>query len=321
MRFTRARAAFTLHLLIVLIAVRPSLAAQPPCQAVHTIAAADTLASISLFYFADSGFAMAILKATNARAGTAPFTRIGAPAPLPLSRALCIPTLQEAERLRTLYDAYTRAVLDTMTPHPSDVSTTLDTIDPRAPAHVVSWFGSYELPAYQPEGRWTTTAPKDMWVTVTPYLKTFCQNFVNTHGSDSGALTLRLEQLIGLPPGAGQTHVMELTVKDPGNTAHIFRPCATSPATNVPTCAAGSPPASDAKHAAWIYRQYFNAFAMPTPDLYPWTALGYTFDWAARDTPPGAGSFVRFGGSEFVIPKGAPIEITGVSETMVYCRP
>lgn len=326
MQFIRGRAgrlvqATAFVFLFFLSGARIASAALAPCQAAHAISPADTLSSISQFYFGDGRFADAILQATNARAGEQAFKRIGSPDVLPAGRQLCIPGLQEGDRRRLLYESYLRAVQQTVTPHVSDVSHSLVTIDPRMPAKTVTWFGSYELPAYRPNGNWTTTAPKDIWITVAPYVKDFCQNFVRSHGADLDALTLRLEQLIGLPPGAGQTHFMEIAVKDPGSTAHLFRPCATSRATNVDTCAVGGPPATDPKHAAWIYRQYFNAFARPTPDLYPWTALGYTFDWAVREEPPGAGSFVRFGGSEFVIPKGAPIEIQSVADTITYCKP
>jgi hypothetical protein len=306
--------------LIFSFASLSSAAALPPCRATHTIASADSLAGISRSYFGDDRFAYAILQATNARSGETPFKFIGTPDALPVGGQLCVPNLEEGDRRRLLYESYQKAVQETVTPHPSDVSGSLVKVDPNTPLRAITWIGSYELSAYKPNGNWTTTAPKDIWITAAPYTKNFCQDFVKGHGADADTLTLRLEQLLGLPPGAGKSQFMEITVKDPGNANNLFRPCAASPATNAATCPAGAPPSSNAKHAAWIYQQYYNSFSQATPNLYPWTSLGYTFDWAVRDEQPGKGSFVRFGGSEFVIPKGAPIEIQGVTDTLAYCK-
>src|SRR5437763_8135108 len=62
-----------LVLFALVFSVRIATAAQPPCQAVHTIAPADSLASVSQFYFGDGRFAAAILHATNVRAGEQTF--------------------------------------------------------------------------------------------------------------------------------------------------------------------------------------------------------------------------------------------------------
>ena len=45
---------------------------------------------------------------------------------------------------------------------------------------------------------------------------------------------------------------------------------------------------------------------------YPLTRLGYTYDWGSLDTEAGA--------SEFVIRKGAEVEIKSVTETIEYVR-
>src|SRR5439155_20297189 len=92
--------------LFFLSSARIASAALAPCQAVHTIASADTLFSISQFYFGDGRFAYAILQATNARAGQQTFKRIGSPDRLPIGGQLCVPTLQEGDRRRLLYASY-----------------------------------------------------------------------------------------------------------------------------------------------------------------------------------------------------------------------
>jgi len=46
---------------------------------------------------------------------------------------------------------------------------------------------------------------------------------------------------------------------------------------------------------------------------YPWTRLGYTYDWGNPDSEVGL--------SEFVITAGATIKIENVYETAAYCTP
>jgi hypothetical protein len=45
---------------------------------------------------------------------------------------------------------------------------------------------------------------------------------------------------------------------------------------------------------------------------YPWTALGYTYDWAP--SAPG-----HVGDSEFVAPQGTPVTVRAVVPTAEYC--
>jgi hypothetical protein len=290
-----------------------ALLALPSCQVVHTVAPADTLSGLAQFYFADASYGRAILLATNARSGEPGFQRIGDPNSVTVGSQVCIPELPEADRRRLRYQAYERAVRETALPQPSQISHSLVSVNPKAPVHVASWVGAYGITKYKQGDSWVKVAPEDVWVTVAPEMKSFCQAFSGTHGGDLDQLTLRLEQRLGLPPGAGYTKFLEITVQDPSNTANFFRPCNSTPATDTTTCDLKWP--TDRTHAKWIFRQYYTAFAQAKPDQYPWTSLGYTFDWATKED----GSFVRFGASEFVIPKGKPIRIERATDTAKYC--
>jgi hypothetical protein len=291
--------------------------APPACQATQTAGPADTLASVSNSYFGTAAYGRAILQATNARAGTSGFKYVSNPNQLPAGAAFCIPALPEADRRRLRYEAYQQAVNETVLPKPSEVSQSLVKV-PSGPVHVSTWIRPDEMSRYKPGGNWITTAQKDIWVTVIPEIKSFCQAFVKDHNADAEQLTLRLEQHLGLPPGAGKTSFLEIVVADPSNTTNLFRPCQNPSATTV-ACAAGPPASANAQYAGWFYQQYYGSFAQAQPDQYPWTSLGYTFDWASRED--GTRGFVRYGASEFVIPKGAPIEIVGATDTAPYCQP
>lgn len=307
-------------ILATIVVTCPLLWAQPAapvaCQAQRVIASGDTLASISTFYFGSAAYGRAILLATNGRSGTAPFRYIGTPDALPAGATLCIPPLQEADVKRRRYDSYERSVHETVLQLNTEVSHSLVRVDTSRPVHVITWIRAAELNGYKQNGTWVTSAPKDIWITVVPEAKEFCQQFVRDHGPDIEQLTLRLEQRLGLPPGAGKTTFLELIVKDPSQITNLFRPCG-DPSVSTNTCAAGPPSSTNAQYSTWFLNQYYGSFAQARPDQYPWTGLGYTFDWAQRSD----GGFVRYGSSEFVIPKGAPIEVEGSTATADYCKP
>jgi hypothetical protein len=289
----------------------------PACQATHKVGSADTLAGVATFYFGTASYGRAILQATNVRAGSSGLQYIGTPDQLPAGALLCIPALPEADLRRHRYEDYEQGVREAVLPKPNQVSNSLVKVL-AGPVHVSTWIRAAELSRYKPGGTWITTAQKDIWVTVIPEIKNFCQAYVKDRNADIEQLTLRLEQHLGLPPGAGKTTFLEIIVQDPSNTANLFRPCQ-NPSATTAACAAGPPSSTNAQYAGWFYQQYYGSFAQAQPDQYPWTSLGYTFDWASRED--GTNGFVRYGASEFVIPKGAPIEIVGQTDTGPYCQP
>jgi hypothetical protein len=104
-----------------------------------------------------------------------------------------------------------------------------------------------------------------------------------------------------------------MRLEHPG-AAVIFRPCM-DPAADQANCSVGPPAKAPPAHQQWLYQQYYSSYGQSLISEFPWTALGYTFDWA-----PGKSSrFQRDGESEFVIHKDAPIEILDVVSTSQYC--
>jgi hypothetical protein len=126
-----------------------------------------------------------------------------------------------------------------MRPGPSYVSRSLVSVDPNKPVTVVAFVRRNQIPDY--EGK--KVVDKQTSVTVVPRLKTFCQEYVKSHGADPEQLKLRLKQRLGLPPDTNYDSLVELKV-DPKDISNFFRPCADpSPATN--SCAPSSPPKSE----------------------------------------------------------------------------
>jgi hypothetical protein len=157
--------------------------------------------------------------------------------------------------------------------------------------------------------------PQELWVTTVPELRNFCKRA----GLVPDNTTIRLEQLLGLPPGAGKTKFVELWVKP----KDLFRP---SPDPEISDHEAGLdfPVSDEFVKVDREYKRWFTCVGTNTSskyclkeksygkDGYPWTRLGYTYDWGNPDN--------EIGLSEFVVRKGATVEIQSVWPTLDYCR-
>ena len=139
-----------------------------------------------------------------------------------------------------------------------------------------------------------------MWVTLDNDVQQHCQAF------SAEQRDLRIQQLLGLPPQKSpvERHFVVLTV----NTDDVFRPCA-NPSLADDQCSAAFPSDVSEAHKAWYAGQ--TALAYQT-EGYPWTRLGYTYNWN-----PGAD---EVGVNEFVIRKGASVKVESVTPTAEYCR-
>ena len=326
-------------LALALLAV-PGLPAQadshlPDCRAEVDIFPGTTLAGLADLYYGDVDYRYAILLATNARSSdpskTFPF--IGDPYRLPKTGKLCIPIQAEAEMERNRYLNYEDAVHDMAHAVPSEITDNLDAIDTSGPVTVVTWMRDDQIAWYKYTPGETRTIDRQTWVTIVPNLQEFCQAHVTARGPDPRALTLRIEQRLGLPPNSADTTFVEFLVENTGDTAQIFKPCV-SPDVTATTCGLGpltdcsKAYASDTEIAAceahndFFTGQYYGSYGLSRPSEYPWTSLGYTFDWTFKplghNEKPG---FVQYGESEFVIPATATVTVKSVTKTADYCAP
>lgn len=162
---------------------------------------------------------------------------------------------------------------------------------------VASW--KKDTSFYKPrEGSlYYNTGAYPIWVTLAPQLQDICRekNFGGAVGYET-----RLRQILGLTPDSNYTSFVEFWVKP----RDLFRPCP-DPEIMDAQCDLDFPAGVSAKHRSWIDEQ------RRTND-YPWTQLGYTYDWNA-----GSGNHV--GVSEFVIRSNADVVVAGISSTGDYC--
>jgi hypothetical protein len=249
----------------------------------------------------------------------------------PIALLLGIAREHHAPSKDDLNQDYLRAVRETVRPDASQVSHSLVSVNLTQPITVVTWMRRKQVADY--EGKTTAPPYKDTWVTVVPKLRSFCQDYVKSQGTNPEKLNLRLQQRLGLPPDSSNDSFVELTV-DPKDVSRFFRPCG-DPSPNTSICQPASPPKpvdiwkskanlkapgsgnNDELEQYWLLSNYYWSFASPHP--YPWTSLGYTFDWAPQEEE--SEDFVRWGESEFVIPAGAPIQFVSATDTAAYCTP
>jgi len=193
---------------------------------------------------------------------------------------------------------------------------------------MVTWTKSKHFPRPPYEPGYVFSLYGDTWFTVVPAVRELCRGY---RGRD---LDRRLRQRLGLPPDDANDVFVELWV-DPQD---VFRPCPDPeisdsqcqvriPLVDPAAAAAGGPPwpcppASPQlsnkfvvvapAHLEWMCRNWRHSYENADPqDDYPWTALGYTYDWRAGGDHRGESEYVALGGSEVVFER--------MVETAEYC--
>ncbi len=205
-----------------------------------------------------------------------------------------------------LAELYRAAVEDASTPEADEIDDALVAInddnadlvrDDEGRVLMVTWtsYDGYDALVGQP-----TTLGVEVWTSVAPQMQEFCRLHSDL---DEAALVLRLEQLLGLPAGGGKDRVVELWVPP----AAMFRP---APDPEIDDSVAGLEFPADVSdaHRAWIENLRASSYGDPG---YPWTQLGYTYDWAADSGEVGL--------SEFVVSKGSEVIVEGVASIAEYC--
>ena len=205
-----------------------------------------------------------------------------------------------------LAQLYAAALQDAKVAEPSEIVDTLTAITPDNAALTwqedrvlvvtwTSWKGYDGLVGQE------TTLRREVWVTAVPQLQNFCQSYAAT---DTTPLILRLEQLLGLPVNNGKTRFVQMWV----NPADMLRP---SPDGEVDDTVADPSQQEYEFHRDWFNLQLsLQAYDDPSKG-YPWTRLGYTYDWGNPESEVGL--------SEFVIAAGSTVAVEQVVENALYC--
>jgi hypothetical protein len=217
-------------------------------------------------------------------------------------------TMVDQDALKQRYRA---AVVDAAVAEPSEISRNLVAIVPsnerlvwknrndslNTRLLVVTWtnYNGYDGKVGQP-----IAVSREIWVTTVPEVKNFCKQH-----KVQGAL--RLEQLLGLPPNNGKTKFVEMWVWP----ADLYRPSADP---EISDCEAETDFRTPNKfiEVSNEFRTWYNDLKAQSygENGYPWTRLGYTYDWGKKKN--------HVGMSEFVILPGSTVEINSISTTEEY---
>ncbi|SNW63018.1 Hypothetical protein ORPV_1114 [Orpheovirus IHUMI-LCC2] len=140
---------------------------------------------------------------------------------------------------------------------------------------------------------------RDIWVTLEDQLRDKCIQFCNVDDFD-----MRIKQLLGLHPNSSNQYIVDIEVKR----NNLFRPCLSSNI-DVNICNINYDDDDyDIYHRRWI--ESLESISYIPYSGYPWTRLGYTYDWVGED---------NFGLSEFVIKPGSEIYINNVVDYYKFC--
>jgi hypothetical protein len=210
------------------------------------------------------------------------------------------------------WDLYRQAIKDAAVYNRNKVLP-LRLLQPEAGQVKVVTFTSYAYkvgPYHVPAGRF-------IWVTPDGEVQASCRQF-NLQGA---ALTLRLAQLIGLPPNTQNTQLVVFSVPverifrpTPDPNPMTIYPCAP---TEMSQCGNVLPAHVPAEHTVFFVNQTLSAYKIGQTEQengYPWTHLGYTYNW----TPYAAS---KYGASEYVIKPDSDVTVVSVTPSDQYCAP
>lgn len=152
-----------------------------------------------------------------------------------------------------------------------------------------------DSPELYPAGE-TLTLPGEVWT----FTDLEIAGWYREHKDGVTDWPLRLEQLVGVPPDADYTHVTAMWVSP----EDVIRPAYLTDVTET-GMAVSLPEDTPEDYREWfegnIIWSYFDS-------AYPWTRMGYTYDWAPDSGKYGLTEFLVRPGAEAVIEYTDPID-------------
>ena len=148
----------------------------------------------------------------------------------------------------------------------------------------------HKYPDSYPDGSEVSLKWGEVWtVTEKEFIAWYKEN-----GDNVTDWSLRLNQLLGMPADNGATHITAMWVKPDA----LLRPAYETDITKQVTNGFDENNPESDKYIQWfnnnIIHSYFDS-------AYPWTRLGYTYDWADNGK--------EYGLSEFLIQKDAEVKV------------
>lgn len=233
-----------------------------------------------------------------------------------LGLAACQSSKTVSQRTNDNQYLYQESVVNSMSPDQSKIYTHLVPINPQNKdlvwkkiegedyVLVVTWKQDTSYYRPYPNSDNYNTGNYQIWVTTAPELLKRMKK-EKTENAD-----LRLKQLLGLPPNARYSYFIEFWVRP----RDMFRPCPDNEITDS-QCDLCFPDNVDSSYVSWMnssrISRYYPRYC--TDEKYPWTQLGYTYDWNADNKS-------HVGLSEYVIGMNKNIVINAIYTTNDYLQ-
>lgn len=210
---------------------------------------------------------------------------------------------------------YQQSILSAMSPDSSKINTDLVPINHQN-EHlvwknikgedyilVVTW--KQNVSYYEPfiDSLYYNTGDYPIWVTTAPEL------LQRMNWESIEDVNLRLKQLLGLPPNSVYNYFVEFWVKP----SDLFRPCPDNEIMDS-QCDLCFPDNTDSLYTFWVNANRISRYYQcELYDKYPWTQLGYTYDWSSENK-------THYGLSEFVIDENKNIVVNAIYTTNDYLK-
>ena len=166
---------------------------------------------------------------------------------------------------------------------------------------VVTWKQNITYYKQYLDSAFYNTGKYPIWITTAPELRQ------RMHQEKAKDVNRRLIQLLGLPPNSVYSHFVEFWVKP----SDLFRPCPDKEITDT-KCETCFPKETDSAHVSWINENRISRYYQcDLINQYPWTQLGYTYDWNPKNKS-------HVGLSEFVIGANKKIVVKAIYTTAEY---
>lgn len=205
--------------------------------------------------------------------------------------------------VETMDQRYATAITDAMVADSSEVTDTLWAITAANPnlqwktvngQQYVLMATFMRFPSSYPAGDSINTTWGDGWIFIPSQMKKRLLP-VLTATSDT---ILRISQLLGLPPvnSKSNTHIATMWVP----ASRLFRPAGNpdiTTSTASPVLANGLPDDYVTWFNNYIIYAYYHPLQSDTDFHYPWTRMGYTYDWAPGASKVGLSEYVLRGNS------------------------
>lgn len=203
----------------------------------------------------------------------------------------------------SMNELYKSAIVDAMVADSSEIVDTLWAISPENTAlqwktingkQYVLMASFMRYPSSYPVGDSINTSWGEAWLFIPQQMK----KRIGSSFSATSDTTMRICQLLGLPPAneRSNTHIAQIWV----NPERLYRPAGSQTITTKTTGAAltsNTPQDIASWFNNYIVFAYYRTLSGMTDYHYPWTRLGYTYDWAPETNGVGLSEYVFRSGS------------------------